>query len=90
VQVDEDRDVQEALVRIRDWGMGIPMGQQAQIFSRFMRADNAQEAGISGTGLGLYLCRELVELHGGRIWFESTEGEGSTFFLALPLSTGYF
>lgn len=50
-----------------------------------MRADNARTAGITGSGLGLYLCRELVTAHGGQLWFQSTEGKGSTFFLALPL-----
>jgi signal transduction histidine kinase len=75
----------EALVSIRDAGIGIPRDQQAQLFNRFARADNARKAGIGGTGLGLYLCRELVERQGGRIWFESDEGKGSTFHVALPL-----
>jgi signal transduction histidine kinase/GAF domain-containing protein len=70
---------------IQDQGIGIPQAQQAQIFGRFARAENARLHGIGGTGLGLYLCRELVEQHQGRIWFESNEGKGSTFFLTLPL-----
>jgi PAS domain S-box-containing protein len=72
-------------IRVQDSGIGIPLHQQARIFGRFMRADNAQAAGISGTGLGLYLCRALVEQHGGRLWFESGEGEGTTFFVSIPL-----
>lgn len=76
---------QQVEIQIKDKGIGIPFHQQARIFGRFMRADNAQAAGVSGTGLGLYLCRALVEQHGGRLWFVSQEGEGSTFFLALPL-----
>jgi signal transduction histidine kinase len=72
------------VLSVQDQGIGIASGQQAQIFSRFMRADNAVAWGISGTGLGLYICRELVERHGGQVWFESEEGRGSTFFLALP------
>jgi PAS domain S-box-containing protein len=72
---------------VRDHGIGIPEHQQVQIFGRFIRADNAQAWGITGTGLGLYLSRGLVEQHGGRLWFESKEGEGSTFFLTLPLAT---
>ena len=77
---------QEALISIRDQGIGIPQAEQAHLFGRFVRASNSQAHGISGTGLGLYLCRELVKQHGGDIWFESTEGAGSTFFLRLPLS----
>jgi len=73
-------------IQVQDSGMGIPAYQQARIFGRFMRADNAQAAGIGGTGLGLYLCRALIEQHGGQLWFESTEGVGSTFFTTLPLS----
>lgn len=72
------------VLSVQDHGIGIAAGQQGQIFGRFMRADNAVAWGISGTGLGLYICRELVERHGGHLWFESQEGRGSTFFLALP------
>ena len=71
-------ETQDVLISIRDSGIGIPTNEQAQIFSRFKRANNARKAGIAGTGCGLYLCRELMELHGGRIWFESVENAGST------------
>ncbi len=80
-----DTDKQAVQISVQDFGMGIPLHQQARIFGRFMRADNARAAAISGTGLGLYLSHSLVEQHGGRLWFESTEGEGTTFFMALPL-----
>ena len=76
-----------ALLTIADRGIGIPADQQSRLFGRFARAANAQERGITGTGLGLYLCRELVERHEGRIWFESAEGVGTTFFISLPLHT---
>jgi PAS domain S-box-containing protein len=81
----EEVESHTALVSIRDRGIGIPIGQQAHIFGRFVRAENARASEITGTGLGLFLSRELVERHGGRLWFESTEGVGSTFFMALPL-----
>ena len=84
VTVREEAETKMAILSIRDAGIGIPVQQQARIFGRFERADNARAYGIGGTGLGLYLCRELVERHGGRIWFESAEGQGSTFFIALP------
>src|SRR6266571_6925834 len=72
-------------ISVQDRGIGIPRRQHAQMFGRFMRADNAQAWGISGTGLGLYICRELVERHGGQLWFDSEEDAGSTFFVTLPL-----
>lgn len=78
-----DRQVE---IEVRDRGMGIPEHQHSHIFGRFMRADNARRAGISGTGLGLYISRGLVEQHGGRIWFESKEGKGTTFFFTLPVA----
>jgi len=81
----EEAPAQAVGISVRDSGIGIPQRQHAQIFGRFMRADNTQAWGISGTGLGLYICRELVERHGGHLWFESEEGVGSTFFLTLPI-----
>jgi signal transduction histidine kinase len=86
VMIQEDAEEQMVQLSIRDSGIGIPVEQQAQIFGRFIRADNARTYGIGGTGLGLYLCRELIERQCGRIWFESAEGEGSTFSVALPVS----
>jgi PAS domain S-box-containing protein len=85
ISVWEEVTAQEIGISVHDTGIGIPKQQHAQIFGRFMRAGNAQEWGISGTGLGLYICRELVERHGGHLWFESEEDAGSTFFLVLPL-----
>lgn len=73
------------VVRVRDDGMGIPRAEHARLFQRFVRASNADASPIAGTGLGLYLCRMLVEAQGGRIWLDqSEEGRGSTFAFALP------
>ena len=82
----EEVEPHTALLSIRDRGIGIPTLQQAYIFGRFVRAENARASEITGTGLGLFLSRELVERHGGRLWFESTEGAGSTFFMTIPLT----
>lgn len=87
VSVREEMGHGVAEVCVRDQGIGVPAAQQSLIFARFGRADNASERGIKGTGLGLYLSRELVERQGGRIWFESAEGAGSTFYVTVPLTT---
>jgi PAS domain S-box-containing protein len=75
-----------AEVSVSDYGIGIPFTEQEFIFSRFSRATNARKQEIEGTGLGLYLCQQLVARHGGSIWFESEEGTGSTFTFAVPLA----
>ena len=86
ISMREDSETNTAILSVRDHGIGIPAHQQANIFGRFVRADNARIREIGGTGLGLYLCRELIERHDGRIWFESVEDQGSTFFVSLPLA----
>ncbi|GHO84432.1 sensor histidine kinase [Dictyobacter formicarum] len=85
ITLEKQKASHQALLKIKDTGIGIPAYQQAQIFGRFTRAANAQAHGIYGTGLGLYLSRELVERQGGNIWFQSQEGQGTTFFITLPL-----
>jgi two-component system phosphate regulon sensor histidine kinase PhoR len=69
---------------ISDRGLGIPQAEQRRIFEKFYRLDPNMTRGIGGTGLGLYISRELVQRFDGRIWVESREGEGSTFFVELP------
>jgi two-component system sensor histidine kinase VicK len=71
---------------VSDPGLGIPAAEQRRIFEKFYRLDPDMNHGIGGTGLGLYICRELVRRVGGRIWVESQEGKGSTFFVELPLA----
>ena len=74
---------------IHDTGIGIPPEDQPKMFQSFYRAGNVFRTGASGTGLGLNITRSLVELHGGKIWFESTQGAGSTFYFTLPLAGSY-
>ncbi len=75
----------EARMAVIDHGVGIPEAEQDRIFERFYRASNAQGITDTGMGLGLYICRRIVEEHGGRIWMEPTPGGGSTFQVSLPL-----
>jgi len=71
---------------VADQGLGIPAVEQRRIFEKFYRLDPQMTGGIGGTGLGLYICRELVRRVDGRIWVESRDGSGSTFFVEIPLA----
>jgi signal transduction histidine kinase len=71
---------------VRDEGLGIAPNEQARIFEKFHRLDPNMTRGVSGSGLGLYICRELVDRMGGRIWVASREGSGSTFTFELPIA----
>ncbi len=76
-------------VRLADTGPGIPAEDLPHLFQKFYRVDNSATRSIGGTGLGLFICRKIVELYGGTIWAESTLGKGSTFYINLPrLSAG--
>lgn len=74
------------LVSVTDNGIGIPASDLSRIFERFYKVDRARTRNAGGTGLGLAIAKHLVEGHGGRIWALSVEGEGSTFYLTLPVS----
>ena len=74
----------EVGVTVKDTGPGIPPDARAQVFDRFYRADPARSRASGGSGLGLSICREVADAHGGRVWVESEEGAGSSFSLALP------
>ncbi len=76
------------VVRVADTGAGIPKGRAESIFEAFEQADASTEREFGGTGLGLAVTKQLVELHGGNLWVESTLGEGSEFFFTLPLAAG--
>ena len=78
----------EAQIAVEDSGIGIPAADLPRIFERFSRASNVDDRRFHGMGLGLYICRGIVEEHGGRIWVESEIGKGSTFHVALPIADG--
>ena len=70
---------------VTDTGPGIPEGHQSRIFEQFHQVDSSNTKAKSGTGLGLAIAKQIVEMHGGRIWVESALGKGSTFQMELPI-----
>ncbi len=77
-----------ARVEVSDRGLGVPQGERERIFEKFYRLDPSLRRGVGGTGLGLYISRELVERMHGRLWHEGRDDGGSTFVVELPLFRG--
>jgi PAS domain S-box-containing protein len=86
VTIGARRNADRVEVRVMDEGMGIPAGERERIFRKFYRAESAARDGAAGTGLGLFIAKELVTAMGGRIWVDSSEGEGSSFAFELPVA----
>jgi len=78
----------EALVTVADEGIGVPVRDRDRIFDRFYRVEDGSTKSTRGTGLGLYICKTLIEAHGGRIWVEGELGKGSRFTFSLPIEAG--
>lgn len=80
-------DINTVQIQVHDTGSGIPAEDIPHLFQKFYRVDSTATRTIGGTGLGLYICKRIVELYEGRIWVESQLGQGSTFFINLPRLT---
>ena len=74
----------QVIISISDQGLGIPRADLGHVFDRFFRVDKARSRAQGGTGLGLAISKEVVQMLGGRIWVDSVEGKGSTFYISLP------
>jgi signal transduction histidine kinase len=84
VEIDVTHEGEEILVAISDHGLGIDEADMTKLFKKFSRLEQASGKRILGTGLGLYICKNMIEAQGGRIWVESEPGEGTTFFYTVP------
>jgi len=82
----EKKGTEDFVISVKDNGMGIPIEAQPKIFEKFFRAENAIKVETDGSGIGLYVVKLLVETFAGKIWFESEEGKGTTFYISLPVA----
>lgn len=83
IEIGTIKEGENLLAWVKDNGVGIPESQHHKIFQKFFRSDNVAKYETDGTGLGLYISKNIIELSGGKIWFESKEGEGTTFYFTL-------
>jgi PAS domain S-box-containing protein len=86
VSLDVHADQTEVMISVRDAGRGIPHADLEHVFDKFYRADNSDAQSVYGYGLGLYVCRRLIEAQGGRIWAENIPGGGAIFSFTLPVA----
>jgi len=85
VTVSLSYDKKEIEFSVKDTGVGIPKDQQERVFTKFFRGANVMRMATEGTGLGLFITKNIIEAHGGKIWFESEENVGTTFHFTIPL-----
>jgi PAS domain S-box-containing protein len=88
IKVSVNAEPERLVIGVSDHGKGLSSSEQAKLFSPFQRLENSRPDRARGAGLGLMVCRRLVEAHGGEIWVESKKGKGSTFFFSLPRRNG--
>lgn len=86
IKLSISKDKENFIISVDDNGMGIPKDSQNKIFTKLYRADNVREKDTVGTGLGLYMVKSILDQSGGKIWFESKDGKGTTFFVTIPIS----
>ena len=86
IEIAAEQSGGELLLSVTDHGPGIPASELTNIFDRMYRIEQRVYSGADGMGLGLYICQRLVAAHGGRIWAESTVGQGSTIKFTLPIT----
>ncbi len=87
IRVNFSQDAKHLIVSVQDFGPGIPMAVQSQIFERFFRIKNKQQYNVKGLGLGLYIAMEIIKAHKGKLWVVSKEGQGATFSFSLPVKS---
>jgi signal transduction histidine kinase len=86
VGADQINDGTHVRVWVKDTGVGIASEEIGSLFEKYRQLTSGKISEHKGTGLGLVICRKIVEAHGGKIWVESEEGKGSTFYFSLPLN----
>lgn len=84
IEISLSQPAKEIIFQIKDNGIGIPKESQRYVFQKFFRAENAKEIQTQGSGLGLFIAKSIIQRSGGKIWFESKEGKGTTFWFSLP------
>ncbi len=80
-----EKKPKEIVFQVKNFGIGIPKDQQKRVFDKFFRGSNAIKLETEGSGLGLFIAKNIVEAHGGKIWFESKQNKGTTFWFTLPI-----
>ena len=86
INISVDKDENNILIQVKDSGYGIPKMQQDKIFTKLFRADNVREKDTEGTGLGLYIVKAIIDSAQGKVWFESQEKKGTTFYIDMPIA----